>query len=76
MTFPVTPTSHLLSEVRARGGYQTLQRVLTSMTPEQVTKEVTRGRHPRPWRRGVPGWAQMGGHTAERRPAALSMLQR
>ena len=41
MTFPVTPTSHLLAEVRARGGYQTLQRVLTSMTPEQVTKEVT-----------------------------------
>jgi len=41
MSFPVTPTSHLLAEVRARGGYQTLQRVLTSMTPEQVTKEVT-----------------------------------
>ena len=41
MTFPVTPTSHQLNEVRARGGYETLQRVLTSMTPEQVTKEVT-----------------------------------
>jgi NADH-quinone oxidoreductase subunit F len=41
MSFPVTPTSHQLDEVRARGGYQTLQRVLTSMTPEQVTKEVT-----------------------------------
>jgi len=41
MSFPVTPTSHLLSEVRARGGYETLKKVLTSMTPEQVTKEVT-----------------------------------
>ena len=41
MSFPVTPTSHLLDEVRARGGYETLKKVLTSMTPEQVTKEVT-----------------------------------
>jgi NADH-quinone oxidoreductase subunit F len=40
MTFPVTSTSHLLAEVRARGGYETLRRVLTSMTPEEVTKEV------------------------------------
>ena len=41
MTFPVTPTSHLLSEVRARGGYEALSKVLTSMTPEEVTKEVS-----------------------------------
>jgi NADH-quinone oxidoreductase subunit F len=41
MSFPVTPTSHLLAEVQARGGYETLKRVLTTMTPEQVTKEVT-----------------------------------
>jgi NADH-quinone oxidoreductase subunit F len=41
MTFPVTPTSHRLDEVRARGGYETLKKVLASMTPEQVTKEVT-----------------------------------
>ncbi|MGE5714491.1 MAG: NADH-quinone oxidoreductase subunit F, partial [Betaproteobacteria bacterium] len=41
MSFPVTPTSHLLAEVRTRGGYETLKRVLTTMTPEQVTKEVT-----------------------------------
>jgi len=41
MTFPVTPTSHLLSEVRARGGYSALQKALTQMTPEAVGKEVT-----------------------------------
>jgi NADH-quinone oxidoreductase subunit F len=40
MTFPVTPTSHLLAEVRARGGYETLARVLREMRPEQVTQEV------------------------------------
>jgi NADH-quinone oxidoreductase subunit F len=41
MTFPVTPTSHLLSEVRARGGYSALDKALTQMTPEAVSKEVT-----------------------------------
>jgi NADH-quinone oxidoreductase subunit F len=41
MTFPVTATSHRLVEVRARGGYATLARVLSSMAPEDVTKEVT-----------------------------------
>jgi len=40
MTFPVTETSHLLSEFRARGGYQTLDKVLRTMRPEEVTKEV------------------------------------
>ena len=40
MTFPVTATSHLLSEYRARGGYATLERVLRTMRPEEVTKEV------------------------------------
>jgi NADH-quinone oxidoreductase subunit F len=40
MTFPVTATSHLLADYRARGGYATLQRVLREMRPEAVTKEV------------------------------------
>ena len=40
MDFPVTPTSHLLADYRARGGYGTLTKVLGSMKPEQVTKEV------------------------------------
>jgi NADH-quinone oxidoreductase subunit F len=40
MTFPVTATSHLLADYRARGGYQTLEKVLTGMRPEEVTKEV------------------------------------
>jgi len=41
MTFPVTPTSHLLADYEARGGYGTLRKVLASMKPEDVTKEVT-----------------------------------
>jgi NADH-quinone oxidoreductase subunit F len=41
MTFEVTATSHLLSEVKARGGYATLAKVLRQMRPEQITKEVT-----------------------------------
>ncbi|MDL1859647.1 NADH-quinone oxidoreductase subunit NuoF [Betaproteobacteria bacterium PRO7] len=41
MTFPVTPTSHLLADYKARGGYGTLRKVLASMKPEDVTKEVT-----------------------------------
>ncbi len=40
MTFPVSATSHLLEEYRARGGYSTLARVLAGMMPEEVTKEV------------------------------------
>jgi len=40
MNFPVTATSHLLADVRARGGYATLDKVLREMRPEQVTKEV------------------------------------
>jgi NADH-quinone oxidoreductase subunit F len=40
MTFPVTASSHLLADYRARGGYDTLARVLREMRPEQVTKEV------------------------------------
>ena len=40
MTFPVTATSHLLADVRARGGYATLDKVLRTMRPEEVTKEV------------------------------------
>jgi NADH-quinone oxidoreductase subunit F len=41
MTFPVTATSHTLAEYRARGGYETLAKVLREKTPEDVTKEVT-----------------------------------
>jgi NADH-quinone oxidoreductase subunit F len=41
MTFPVTETSHLLEEYRARGGYQVLHKVLTQMTRDAVAKEVT-----------------------------------
>ncbi|MBL8343428.1 MAG: NADH-quinone oxidoreductase subunit NuoF [Rubrivivax sp.] len=40
MTFEVTPTSHLLSEVRQRGGYGALEKALKTMTPEAVGKEV------------------------------------
>ncbi len=41
MDFPVTATSHLLPDYQARGGYQALRRVLTTLKPEDVTKEVT-----------------------------------
>ena len=41
MTFPVTATSHTLADYRARGGYATLAKVLESMAPQDVTKEVT-----------------------------------
>ena len=41
MTFEVTPTSHTLADYRARGGYQTLAKALTTMTPQQITAEVT-----------------------------------
>ena len=41
MTFPVTATSHLLEEYRARGGYKVLHKVLTQMTRDAVAKEVT-----------------------------------
>ena len=40
MTFPVTGTSHLMSEYLTRGGYQTLERALKSMKPEEITSEV------------------------------------
>ena len=40
MNFEVTPTSHQLADVRARGGYGTLARVLREMRPDEVTKEV------------------------------------
>jgi NADH-quinone oxidoreductase subunit F len=41
MTFPVTETSHTLADYRARGGYATLEKVLRTMQPTDVTKEVT-----------------------------------
>jgi NADH-quinone oxidoreductase subunit F len=41
MNFPVTATSHLLADYRARGGYEALRKALSSMTPTEVTKEVT-----------------------------------
>ena len=40
MTFEVTPTSHLLHEVRQRGGYAALTKALKTMKPEAVAKEV------------------------------------
>jgi NADH-quinone oxidoreductase subunit F len=41
MTFEVTPTSHMLVDYRARGGYRGLEKALATMTPKQVTDEVT-----------------------------------
>ena len=41
MDFPVNPTSHTLADYRARGGYATLERVLRTMQPADVTREVT-----------------------------------
>jgi NADH-quinone oxidoreductase subunit F len=41
MTFPVTATSHLLGEARARGAYTALDKALRTMTPQQVAQEVT-----------------------------------
>jgi len=41
MDFPVTATSHLLPDYLARGGYETLKKALSTLTPEDVTKEVT-----------------------------------
>jgi NADH-quinone oxidoreductase subunit F len=40
MTFPVTATSHKLAEYRARGGYGALEKALTQMQPQEVTREV------------------------------------
>jgi NADH-quinone oxidoreductase subunit F len=40
MTFPVTATSHLLAEARARGQYSALEKTLKAMTPTDVNKEV------------------------------------
>ena len=41
MTFEVTPTSHLLAEYQARGGYQAIEKAIRTMTPKQVTDTVT-----------------------------------
>ena len=41
MTFPVTATSHLLADYRARGGYETLARALRELRPEHINKEVS-----------------------------------
>ncbi len=41
MDFEVTATSHLLPDYQARGGYQMLRKALTTLKPEDVTKEVT-----------------------------------
>ena len=41
MTFDVTPTSHTLDAYRARGGYATIEKVVRTMKPGDVTKEVT-----------------------------------
>jgi NADH-quinone oxidoreductase subunit F len=41
MNFEVTPTSHTLEAYRARGGYATLEKAVTTMQPAEITKEVT-----------------------------------
>ena len=41
MDFDVTPTSHTLADYKARGGYGALAKALKSMTPVEVTKEVS-----------------------------------
>jgi NADH-quinone oxidoreductase subunit F len=41
MTFPVTATSHTLADYRARGGYSTIEKVVRTLQPVDVTKEVT-----------------------------------
>jgi NADH-quinone oxidoreductase subunit F len=41
MNFPVTATSHLLADYRARGGYAAVEKAVRTMTPQQVTAEVT-----------------------------------
>jgi NADH-quinone oxidoreductase subunit F len=41
MSFELTPTSHTLAEYRKRGGYEALARVLNTLQPSDVTKEVT-----------------------------------
>jgi NADH-quinone oxidoreductase subunit F len=41
MTFPVTETSHALADYKARGGYSTIEKVIRTMLPSDVTKEVT-----------------------------------
>jgi NADH-quinone oxidoreductase subunit F len=41
MNHEVTETSHLLSEYKARGGYQALEKALKTLQPADVTKEVS-----------------------------------
>ena len=41
MTFPVTATSHRLEEVRARGGYQALEKALKTMTRQEVQQQIS-----------------------------------
>src|SRR6187401_134996 len=40
MTFPLTATSHTLDAYRSRGGYATARKVLTTLQPQDVTKEI------------------------------------
>ncbi len=40
MSFPVTATSHSLSDYRARGGYAGLERALRALQPGEVQQEV------------------------------------
>ena len=40
MDFEVTETSHTLEAYRARGGYQALERALTTMKPGEISKEI------------------------------------
>jgi NADH:ubiquinone oxidoreductase subunit F (NADH-binding) len=41
MNFEVTPTSHLLADYKARGGYTAIEKAIRTMTPKEVTDTVT-----------------------------------
>ena len=41
MTFEVTPTSHLLADYKARGGYAAIEKAIRAMKPKEVTELVT-----------------------------------
>ena len=51
--------SHKLATYEADGGYETAKRALTTMKPEEVAGAGQSQRHPRPWRRRLPDWAEM-----------------
>ena len=38
MNFEVTPTSHLLAEYQARGGYKAIEKAIRTMTPNRSNR--------------------------------------